>query len=214
MPESYDREKLNQTKTGTTTVGLLCKDGIVLVADKQSTAFYVASREEKKLHKITDRIGMTIAGSVADNQYLIRLLRAESSLFRMQRQRDLSVRGLATLLSNIMHSMRIYPYLALIIVGGYDSTGAHLYSVDPLGGLSTGEKFTGSGSGSPIALGVLEADYKENMSVDSGIKLAIKALKAARARDVYTGGNYLDIAVITKDGYKELPRDQIKKLLK
>ena len=110
--------------------------------------------------------------------------------------------------------MRFYPYLALIIVGGYDKKGPALYSVDPVGGLSTGEKYTGSGSGSPMALGVLEADYREDITVDDGIKLAIKALKAARSRDVYTGGNRFDIAVIDEDGYRELPRDEVEKLSK
>ena len=116
MTENYGMEKLMEAvKTGTTTVGLICKDGVVLAADKQSTAFYIASREEKKVHRISDHIGMTIAGSVGDNQYLIRLLRAEASLFRIQRQRELSVKGLATLLANIMHSMRSVSYTHLTL---------------------------------------------------------------------------------------------------
>lgn len=215
MSEHFNNKEMNEIiKTGTTTVGLICKDAVILAADKQSTAFYVASREEKKVHKIDDNVGMTIAGSVGDNQYLIRLLRAESALFKVQRQRLMTVKGVSTLLANIMHGMRYYPYMALITLGGWDDRGPNLYTVDPVGGLSTGENFAGSGSGSPLALGVLEAEYKEKMSVDDAISLAVKALKAARARDVYTGGNSLVIAIIDKDGYREMDRAEVDKLLK
>ena len=205
----------NIVRTGTTTVACIGKDGVVLAADKQSTAFYVSSRAERKIHKIGDHVGMTIAGSVGDAQYLVRILRAEASLFKTMRGREISPKSVSTLLANVMHGMRYYPFMTMLLMGGYDpQNGGEIYSIDPIGGISTGEGYFGSGSGSPMALGIMEAEYKDDMPIDDCVKLCIKSIKSARARDVYTGGWGLIVAIIDKDGYREVPEDEVNKLLK
>lgn len=201
-------EALKAAKKGTTTVGIICSDGVILAADKKATAMYVENRYEQKVYLITDRIAVTTAGMVGDIQYLIRVLKAEAALSEI-RSGPLSVKALATLLSNILQANRYYPYLAMMLVGGYDGEGGSIYSVDPVGGSTKGEKIFATGSGQPIAIGVLESHFKEGIDVNEGAKLAVKALKAARERDLYTGGSGFDIAVITAKGGKMLSEKDV-----
>ncbi|MBR9679755.1 MAG: proteasome subunit beta [Candidatus Altiarchaeota archaeon] len=191
---------MERVAKGTTTLGIIFKDGVVMASDRQSTAAYIESRFEKKLHKITDNLAITTAGVVGDLQYLVRLLRVEANLYEMGNG-DLTVRSMATLLSNILHSNRWYPYIVGVLIGGYDK-GPKLFSIDPLGGLGSGEQFFSTGSGSPIALGVLETSYIEGLTEQQAIELAEKAIGAAKERDIYTGGKKIDIAVIDKKGFR------------
>lgn len=199
-------EQLNDTKrviqTGTTTVGVICTDGVVLAADRQATMGYVESRYERKVHRISDRMGLTISGLVGDLQALIRIMRAEIRLYELKNGK-MSVNAAATLLSNILHSRRYFPYMAMMLLGGVDDVGANVYSLDPAGGRSSGEKVFATGSGSPVAMGVLESEYKEGMTTAQAKELVVKALSAARSRDIYTGGSGFDIAVIDDKGYHE-----------
>lgn len=156
---------------------------------------------------------MTIAGSVGDAQAIVRLLIAEAKLYKMRTGRNIPPLACATLLSNILHSSRMFPFLTQIIIGGYDLLeGAKLFSLDPLGGMNEEKTFTATGSGSPIAYGVLEAGYDRDMSVEEGIKLALNALKSAMERDTFSG-NGISLAVITKDGVKIFEDEEIEKIL-
>ena len=199
---------------GTTTVGLICDDAVILATDKRaSLGNLVADKEAKKLYKIDDYIAMTIAGSVGDAQAIVRLLTAEAKLYKMRTGRNIPPLACATLLSNILHSSRVFPFLTQIIIGGYDLLeGAKLFSLDPLGGMNEEKTFTATGSGSPIAYGVLEAGYDREMSVEEGIKLAINALKSAMERDTFSG-NGISLAVITKEGVKIFEDEEIEKIL-
>ncbi len=203
-----------ETLKGTTTVGLLCDDAVILATDKRaSLGNLVADKNAKKLYKIDDYIAITIAGSVGDAQAIVRILSAEARLYKMRTGKNISPLACATLLSNILHSSRYFPFLTQIIIGGYDLTqGPKLYSLDPLGGMNEETNFIATGSGSPIAYGVLEAGYEKDMSVEEGLKLAVKALKSAMERDTYSG-NGISLAVITKDGVKILEDDEIEKIL-
>jgi len=200
---------------GTTTVGLICDDAVILATDKRaSLGNLVADKEAKKLYKIDDYIAMTIAGSVGDAQAIVRLLTAEAKLYKMRTGRNIPPLACATLLSNILHSSRVFPFLTQIIIGGYDLLeGAKLFSLDPLGGMNEEKTFTATGSGSPIAYGVLEAGYDREMSVEEGIKLAINALKSAMERDTFSG-NGISLAVITKEGVKIFEDEEIEKMIK
>ncbi|ACX72039.1 proteasome endopeptidase complex, beta subunit [Methanocaldococcus vulcanius M7] len=202
------------TMKGTTTVGLICDDAVILATDKRaSMGNLIADKEAKKLYKIDDYIAMTIAGSVGDAQAIVRALIAEARLYKMRTGKNISPRACATLLSNILHSSRMFPFLTQIIIGGYDLTdGPKLFSLDPLGGMNEEKTFTSTGSGSPIAYGVLEAEYDRDMSIEEGLKLALKALKSAMERDTYSG-NGVSVAVITKEGVKLLSDEEITKLL-
>ncbi len=204
-------------KTGTTTVGIVCKDGVVLGAEKKSTMGYlIASKESKKIYQIDDSIAMTIAGSSGDAQTLVRYMKAELKLFSVQNQRKITVKGAATLLANILQGGRsaIEPYYVQLILAGVDAKGPVIYSLDAIGGHDEERKFFSTGSGSPYALGVLEDSYKDNLSVDDGAKLAVRAIKAAIERDIGSGGKGINVTVITAKGTKKLSDEEVSSLSK
>ena len=195
-------EKPEVRKTGTTTVGMICRDGAVLAAEKKSTmGFLVASKDSEKIIPVDDHLALTIAGYSGDAQALARYLRAELKLFAIQNGRKISVKGAATLLSNILQGSKYYPYMVQLILGGFDENPA-IFSLDALGSVEEESKFFSTGSGSPMALGVLEDDYKEGMSVEEGAKIALRAISAAIERDIGSGGKGIDIAIIGKSGVK------------
>ena len=202
-------------KTGTTTVAMVCKDGVVLAADQKATMGHlVASKKAKKVHEITDKMAMTIAGSVGDAQALIRILRAEMQLYELQ-EKTTSIKAAATLLANILRgAYKSYtPEMVQLVLGGYDKHGAHLYSVDAAGGLSEEDEYAFSGSGSVIAVGVLEDGYKKDMTTKDGVDLLLRSIKAARERDVFSGGMLMNVAVITEKGLTWIEEDEIKKII-
>ncbi len=188
----------------TTTVGFIVGNVVVLATDTRATAgFFVAHRTAKKIHKVSDYIAMTIAGRVADAQALVDLMRANVRHFEVTHGRRMQVRALATLLSTYMFYYRWFPYQTQLIVGGVDDSGPHLFNVDPLGGV-TEEKVISTGSGSPVALGVLEAEYREDLSIDEAVELAYKAVAVAIRRDIGSGDS-IDVAYISPaTGYVEL----------
>lgn len=201
----FGEEKPEIQKTGTTTVGIVCKDGAVVAAEKRSTMGYlVASKETEKIMPVDDHIAMTIAGASGDAQTLVRYMRAELKLFAIQNKRKITVRGAATLLANILQGGRwtFLPYMVQLIIAGYDASGPGIFSLDAIGAVEDEKKFFSTGSGSPIALGVLEDSYKEGLSIADGVKLAERAIRAAVERDIGSGGKGIDIAIITKDGIK------------
>ncbi len=202
-------------KTGTTTVAMVCRDGIVLAADQKATMGHlVASKDTQKVFEISPKICMTIAGSAGDGQAMARLLKAELSLYELQ-EKKVTVKAAATLLANILRGAykSFIPEYVQLVLGGYDARGSHLYSVDAAGGLSPEDEYAFSGSGSVIALGVLEDGYKKDMSTGDGVNLLLRSIRAARERDVYTGGKSMHVAVITKDGIKWIKDEQIKGII-
>jgi proteasome beta subunit len=201
------KEKPEVKKTGTTTVGLACKEGVVLAAEKKSTMGYlVASKESEKILPVADHIALTIAGASGDAQTLARYMQAELKLFEMEHKRKISVKGASTLLANILQGSKFYPYYVQLILAGYDDA-PRIFDLDAIGGVEEEKKFFSTGSGSPIALGVLEDGYKDGMSIDEGIKLAVRAIKSAIERDIGSGGKAIDVAVITKEGMKITRQD-------
>ncbi len=195
-------EKAKQYLKGTTTVGLTCRDGVVLVTDKRATmGSLIAHKEVDKVFQIDDHIGMTVAGAVSDAQTLARWIQAEANLYKIRKGEKISVKGMATLIANILHGQRYYPMLLQLIVGGFDKDGARLYSIDLMGS-AIEDKIISTGSGSPVAYGVLEDGYREDMTVEEGLDLAKRAVKAAMGRDAMSG-NGMNIVTITKDGYEK-----------
>jgi len=197
-------------KTGTTTLGLIAKDAVVIAAETKSVLGYmVESKVAKKIHKLDDHVGLTIAGMVGDALALVRLLKAQFKLYKLDRG-PITIRAAATLLANILQSTKYFPYLTMLVLGGYDKQPG-LYSFDPFGGFSEKDKFYSTGSGSPFAYGVLEAGFKENLTTEEAIPLVIKAIKVAIERDIGSGGKEIEVAIIDKDGYRELSQQEIKK---
>lgn len=197
-----------ELKTGTTTIGLVCKDGLVLAADKRATSGYlIAWKKFDKIINITDNIAVTVAGTVSDVQLLTKYLKAELKLKDIRTRRETSVKEAASLLANFVYSnIRKYsliPGISHFIVGGKDSAGFHLYDLSPDGSIVEIDDYISSGSGSVMAFGVLETLYKKGLSVDEGVKLAAKGINAAVQRDI-ASGNGVDIVAITKEGVKKV----------
>ncbi len=200
-------------KTGTTTVGLVCKDCVILAADSKSTLGYlVSSKKAEKILQIDDRIAITTAGGSGDTQALARVLRAEINIYKMTRNAEMTVRGTVTLLANILQSARYYPYMAMLIIGGVDRDGGHILSIDMVGGMEE-EKYASTGSGSPMAYGVLEDSYQDGMLREDGMRLAVRAVKAARERDIFSGGEDIMLAVIDKNGLEFVSREKVRELI-
>jgi proteasome beta subunit len=196
-----EMDKPDIRKTGTTTIGIVCRDGVVLSAEKKSTMGYlVASKETEKISEVDDHIAMTIAGASGDAQTLVRYMRAELKLFAIQSQRKISVKGAASLLANMLQGARYAPYMVQLIIAGYDKEGGHVFSLDAIGAIEEEHKFFSTGSGSPFALGVLEDGFKDGLSVNEAADLAVRAIRAAVERDIGSGGKAVDVVKITKDG--------------
>lgn len=207
-------EEIKELKTGTTTIGLVCDKTIVLGAERKATMGYlVASKQAKKILKIDEHIGMSIAGVVGDAQALDRYIKAELKLYRLREESSIPVKAAATLIANILYSRRFYPYIVQLVVGGYDDK-PRLFSLAPDGSVMEEEEYFSTGSGSPIAFGVLEDGFRKGMNVDDAKKLVIRALKSAIQRDIASGGAGIDMAIIDSRGFREIPEDEVKKLAK
>ena len=191
-------------------MGVACRNGVVLAADTRATAGYlIASKRAQKLYEITERIAATVAGGVGDTQALVKFLRAESGLFQAREGRLISVSSVARLAANILHSQALIPFIANLLVGGVDGRGPQVYFVD-LDGTVTEEWMTATGSGSPVAYGVLESEFKEGMGVEDALPIVVRAIKAAMRRDTATG-NELEVMTISETGCRRLsPREVVK----
>jgi proteasome beta subunit len=197
---------------GTTTVGLVCSDGIILATDTRVTAGgFIAHKRGKKLLQVDENIAVTISGGVADAQNVVDSLKYYARSYRIERGVPLPVKSAARIVSNILFSSRYYPFIASVLVGGYDRAGGAIYNLDFFGSILT-SNVTATGSGSPVALGVLEAGYVEGMSVAKATPVAANAIIAAMRRNVFTGDHF-DIAIIDKSGFREVSEQDKEKLL-
>ncbi len=185
---------------GTTGVALRFRDGAIVAADRRaSMGTLVASKRAKKVHFIADNIGVGIAGLVSDAMMLVDLMKAELKLYELENGYKASVRVASSLLGTILYGgyRRYFPYWVQLLVAGVDKTGPHVYSLDLSGAVSEEDYFS-IGSGSPMALGILEMDYNEDLTKDDAVALAKKALMSAIGRDTATG-NGIDGIVFQKD---------------
>ena len=193
-------QKNSQTlKTGTTTVGLVCKDAVILGTDKRTTmSYFVASKTAEKLHKIQEHLYMTIAGGVADAMYLVDVLRAETALYQLKEEAPIKVKSAGKLLSNILYQNKMYPFQVGLILGGVtEEEGPVLLNLGAYGSILP-EKFCAVGSGQNFSYGVLEAKYKDGLSINAAKQIIVKAVTSSIIRDM-ASGNGIDIAVIKKD---------------
>ena len=181
----------------TTIVGISCKDGVVLSSDKRaSKGFFIGSKITQKILPIDETIAIAIAGQVSDAEYLVNAVRAERKLVTLQRGFPLSVKETSKLIANIAYNgMKSYqPYFAEFIVAGVDNTGPHVFISDMSGAVSS-EEYVSTGSGSPIAYGVLESSYRSGVSLEEGKTIASSAIRAAMERDPGSG-NGVDVLEI------------------
>ena len=198
-------------KKGTTTLGLVCTDGIVMATEMRATmGNLIGHKTTQKLFQISDNMALTVAGLVGDAQMLARWLSAEVKLYELKTGTTMSLRAASTLMANIMNGRRYMPFWAQLLLGGIDSEGGHVYSLDAAGG-SIPDKFQTTGSGSPFVYGVLEDRFIEDLSVEQGKVLGVRALTAAMKRDSASGDG-ISMCVIDSNGYHRVSPEDIAKI--
>lgn len=197
---------------GTTTVGIRARDGVVLCADMRASAgYFIANNNTMKIQEIDRHAGLTLAGGVADAQNIVDILRYHSGLHRVQRQAPIPIRSLARLCSLVFHQNRGYPFIADILVGGHDAGGPALFNVDMFGSVEE-KPYVTTGSGSPVAYGLLEDGYRDGMGVDEAKGLALAAVRAAIVRNIGTGDG-INVAVVDADGFRLLEGERKKAVI-
>lgn len=203
----------NIKKTGTTTLGIRTKDAVILAADQKATmGYFAAELDSKKVYRLTDKIGITIAGGSGDAQTLVRFLRSQAKLFEIERENTITTKALVTFIANILSGNRYYPYMVQFIVGGHTGT-PQLFSMDAVGGVADVQDYTVTGSGSEFAMGVLDSTYDASMKKEDAMKLAVKAISASKKRDIMSGGNSITMMVIDQNGIQEVPKKDVEKLI-
>ena len=205
--------KIEDKKTGTTTVGVIGTDFVLLAADQQATMGHtIADDDARKIYKITENIALTISGTVGDSLAIIRFLKAQANLYEIERGTRMTPKALTSMLSNVLNGNRYYPFIFMPIVGGIN-TKPELYEVTPFGCISEKKKYAVTGSGTEFALGTLDSDFKEGLTQDEALALAVKAISISRNRDMYTGGKSITVVMIDKDGYREVDPKEVEKAM-
>ncbi len=186
---------------GATAVGITFDSGVVFASEKRiAYGNFLVSKTTKKTFPLTDKVGATIAGLVADMQILVLQIKALAKIRKMELKRDIPPNSVAKMMSNLMYERRFFPFLTQIIVGGIVDKPA-IYTLDPLGSVLPDE-YAAVGTGAEMALGVLDQQFKAGMKEKEAVDLAIKSVKAATMRDSFSGDG-IDVLIITKDGTKE-----------
>jgi proteasome beta subunit len=212
MDEELKRSIL---KSGTTILGIVCKDGIVMAADRQSTAgTIILNKKSKKMIQINDYLVASWTGGVADHQRLKKMVAAELRLKEIRSKSRPTVKQAANLIAAITYSQirqpSMIPSIVGTLIGGINEDGSvELYTVEPAGAVTEVEDYDANfGSGMPYVLGLLERQYRENMTLKEGIELAQEAIKSSTQRDVGSGHG-MDVFTITKDGIKKAVEQEI-----
>ena len=193
-----------QALPGATTIGLVCRDGVILTSERRlSYGNFVLSKNAKKIFRINDNVGAACAGLVGDMQILMREASVYARIYSYERDRAASVKTAAKVIGNLLFQRKLMPYITQTIIGGVDEDGPSLYVLDLLGSVIK-DNFSTAGTGTEIASGVLESEYKDKLSIEDGKEIAIRAMKASLARDAASGDG-IDVMTIKKDGISEEP---------
>jgi proteasome beta subunit len=183
---------------GATALGMIYGDGVVLAADRRASyGTFILSKNARKVFKITNTIGLSSAGVISDIQTILREAKYGANMFRLQTNREMNARALAKLISNILFSNRLAPLFTQLIIGGFDRGEKSVIVMDALGSIVE-DKYAAVGSGSELALGILEATYKDDMSYDEAKGQVLKTVRSALERDS-ASGNGIDMLFISKE---------------
>lgn len=186
---------------GATAIGLTYQEGIILAAEKRiSYGNFVVNKNTRKIFPITDQVASACAGMVADMQVLTRQVEALAKIRKLETRREVATNSVAKLMSVIMFERRYFPLLTQVIVGGVHDI-PEIYTLDPLGSLLP-DNYAAVGTGAELALGLIDSEYKKNMTEDASKKLAIRAIKSSIQRDSASGDG-IDILTITSKGIEE-----------
>jgi len=204
----------NLMETGTTTLAILCKDGVVIAADRRMTMGYmIAHKKFQKIIPLNEDMALTIAGMVSDAQLLTKIIKAQLRLDTIRRNKKPSVKETANIVGSLVYSnirkFSTIPGVVGFLLGGRDELGYHIYEIGPDGSTMELDDYVCDGSGSEFAIGLLESNYSKDLNVDEGVKLAVKALNSALQRDIASGSGY-DIYIINKDGVKKVLEKELK----
>ena len=202
-------------KSGTTIVGIVCKDGIVMASDRQSTAGnIVMNKDSEKIRIVNEYLAFAGTGSVSDIQRTVKLAAAELRLKELHAKSRPSVRNGASLIATIIYGSIRQPTMLMFtvgsLVGGINEDGtAELYTIDPSGSINQVEDYDANfGSGMPYVLGLLERQYKKGLSIKEAIDLAVEAIKSSTQRDTGSGHG-INVFTITKSGISKVISQEI-----
>ncbi len=210
---------MNQNpKKGTTTIGIVCKDGVVMAADRRATAGHlIAHKKTTKVVPVSDHMAITTAGLVSDIQLFTKIIRAQIMLLKMRKGKEPSTKEAANLLANLAYSNirrpSMIPGIVGFLFGGYDKSGTNLYEIAFDGSIMEIDDYASDGSGSYVALGVLETLYKPGLTTQEGTDIAVKALSTAMSRDSATG-NGIDVVIINGKGVNYVVKKEVKTIVK
>jgi proteasome beta subunit len=209
-PNQRERSKASvpdeEVAEGTTTIGITAGDSVVLTTEQRaSMGNLVASKTAKKIYQVTDDAAMTISGGVGDGQNLAKTLKVEANLYEMRRGKSITMTGLASMAGNVMRS---YFFYVVPLLGGVDDEGAHVFSLDPAGGVME-EEFASTGSGSTMAYGVLEDGYNDELTLDEAKTLAVRALESAMERDTASGDGIILAEITPEEGFRQLDDEEV-----
>jgi len=186
---------------GATAVGITFNEGVVFASERRiAYGNFVVSKTTKKTFVITPHVGAACAGLVADMQILSLQIAALAKIRRMEIKRDVPPNTIAKMMSNMMYERRFFPLLTQVIVGGLVDKPI-IYTLDPLGSVLP-DDYAAVGTGAEMALGVLDPQYKKDLTEAQAVDLAVKSIRAASMRDSASGDN-IDVLVMNKDGAKE-----------
>ncbi len=198
MPEA----QFGYPSAGATTVGIVCKDGVVLASEKRiAYGFSIMTKAGKKVFAINERVGVAFAGLISDSQAVLRRLSAETRLYELDTHSPMSVKATAKILANMLYAQKYFPIFAETIVGGVDPDAPQLFILDPLGSMIE-DKYAAIGTGGSLAISVIEGGYNPEMTAKEGKELAVRAIRAAISRDIASGDG-VDVVMICKKGLKE-----------
>ncbi len=206
------------TKTGTTTIGIVCKDGIVMAADKRATAggSFITHKAVDKIFLFTENSALTTAGNVSDIQFVLKMARSELKLKQLRTKTEPTIKEISSLFAMINYeNIRKFSTLlgiSAFLIGGVDKKGSWLFEIPPDGCMLEHKDYTADGSGSPMALGLLEDVYTPEITTKDGIRLAVRAITAAMHRDAASGSG-IDVVVIDKNGAKKVLSEEVKEVL-
>jgi len=213
--ESYKEISANMLKSNTSLVGIVCTDGVVLGADRRVTAgTLVVDKAYVKILAVNDRVLVAYTGGVADAQLINKIIAAEIRLKELKTKNRATIKETANLLSMMVYRGIRTPSMIPSIVGtlicGVDEDGVvELYTIEPAGGVYKVKEYDANfSSGMPFILGLLERQYKKDITVKEAIELTKECLKSSTQRDVGSG-NGIDVFTITKDGIKHVVSEEI-----
>lgn len=187
---------------GATAVGITYNDGVLLAAEKRvSYGNFVVNKNTKKTFNVTDHVGAACAGMVADMQVLVRQVSALSKIRKLETRRNVEPNSVAKLMSVIMFERRYFPLLTQVVVGGVTADKPEIYTLDPLGSVLP-DRYAAVGTGAEMALGVMDAEFNDNLDEEKATNLALKSIRSSIQRDSASGDG-IDILIINKNGKSE-----------